>query len=708
MRSNRRAFLKSAAVLGGIGLAGCTEVDPDAIPTPSPTPEPPSFEWTGRYVTDQNLAWASHRNLSHEQFSERFEEYSDRGYIIVDTGANTSGRDVSYSMVWRENVDGRRWAQWRNLTSDEYHEKWSQYRDEGLRPLSIEGYVIGSDLRFSGIWVENKEDVDWWSRRNMTNESFKDHFDDLRDDGYRPIDLETYPTGSGPRIASIWYENVDDLEWAHWRNMSRESYLEKSGDLWDDGYRPIDFESYEWNGSRVYGGIWEKPEHGLATAVRTNRSHDHFTNWWRQYSDEGYRLVDQEHYGDLYAGIWLENSDRFRYPKKDAIDDHIDGYRTAHQYYDEDRDLPGISVAIVKDGALLYRRGFGYARLAYWSGFSSEDTERKAHARTVYCAASISKAIGGTLAARLEAEGRLRDGTPLEQELDLDANIREYFDEVEARLPGGFGTATIPLPDQHDYPVRYLFSHLACIPHYSTDPGFSNSDMGTDYETATDAAARLWTADLVYGCEVGQDREYSTHAFTIAGALLEKVTGRSITRLIEEEIREPLGLRSTRSMFHGGEMTPDAHRALPYGDDAQPNDYRDNSWKVLGGGIESTAEDLAWFGWRVLDGQMVDDDVRENRLWAPIDDDACEDWNGDPSPSTSSNSICHNGVGWAYGRRHGHDVWQHGGTSSEGFGTYLSVFEDEGLAIAMMSNMSWGSGRGDRWGLINDLADEVL
>lgn len=701
MPSNRRDFLKSAAVLGGIGVAGCTDVDidEDAIGTlsPSPTPEPPSFEWTGRYVTDQNLAWASRRNLSDERFSELFEEYRDRGYIIIDTGANTSGRDVSYSMVWRENVDDRRWAQWRNLTSDEYNEKWTQYRDEGLRPLSIEGYMIGGDLRFSGIWVENKEEIDWWSRRNMTNESFKEHFDDLRDDGYRPIDLETYPTGSGPRIASIWYENVDDVEWAHWRNMSRDSYLDKSGELWDDGYRPIDFESYEWNGSRVYGGIWEKPDHGLAAAIRTNRSNVPYTNWWRRYSDEGYRLIDQEHYDDLYAGIWIENADRYRYPKKGAIDDHIDSYRTDHQHYDEDLDLPGISVAIVKDGELLYRRGFGYA---------NRDEGREAHGRTVYCAASISKVIAGTLAARLEAEGQLQDGTPLEQDLDLDANIREYFDEVE--VPGFFGTNTIPLPDQHDYPVRYLFSNLACIPAYTTNPGFSNSDMGTGHETATEAVGPLWESDLISGCEIGADREYSTHAFTIAGAVLEKVTGRSITRLIEEEIREPFGLRSTRAMFHGGSMTPDAQRAVPYADSGSANDHVDNSWKVLGGGIESTAEDLARFGWRVLDGQVVDDDVRDNRLWAPIDDDACEDVNGNPSPSTSINSICHNGLGWAYGHRNGHDVWQHGGTSSEGFGTYLSVFPDEGLAIAMMSNMLWSSGRGDRSGLINDLADEVL
>ena len=700
MRSNRRTFLKSSAVVGALGVAGCNDIDidEDALTTPSPSPTPePSLGWTGRYLTETNLAWASHRNLSHEQYSARFEEYRDRGYIITDVGVNTDGSDPQYSMVWHDNVDGRGWAQWRNLTSDGYNEKWQEYTDDGYRPLTIEAYPMGGELRFAGIWIENKEEIDWWSRRNMTNESFKDHFEDRRDEGMRPIDLEVYDTSDGPRISSIWYENVDNVAWAHFRNMSREEYLDKSGDYWDDGYRTIDFESYEIGGTRLYGAIWEQPTHNLATAVRTNRSHIPYTNWWRRYSDEGYRLVNQEHYGDLYAGIWLENSDRYRYPKKDAIDDHVEHYRTDHQHYNEHLDVPGISVAIVKDGELLYRRGFGYA---------NRDEGREAHGRTVYCAASISKAIGGTLAVRLEAKGQLQDGTPLEQELDLDANIRDYFDEVE--VPRLFGTRTISLPSQHDYPIRYLFSHLACVPHYNTDPGFSNSDMGAGHETATEAAGPLWQSSLISGCEVGAEREYSTHAFTIAGAVLEKVTGRSITRLIEEEIQEPFGLRSTRSMFHGGSMTPDAQRAVPYSDSGSANDHVDNSWKVLGGGIESTAEDLAWFGWRVLDGQLVDDDVRDNRLWAPIDDEECQDWNGDPSPSTSNNSICHNGVGWAYGRRLNRDVWQHGGTSGEGFGTYLSVFPDEGLAIAMMSNMRWNDGRGDRWGLINDLAGEVL
>lgn len=685
MRFNRRKFLKRSGglgVLGGLALAGCT----------TSTSSEEELEWTGRYVFEKNLGWASHRNLSSGRFSELYDEYKADGYVLIDVGANSDGRDVSYSMVWRENVDGRDWAENRNMDAGKIQQRHDQWTGEGMRPLTIEGYQRGGSQNYAAIWIENKEDLDWWADWDLTNDEFKDELEDLKADGYRPIDVETYQTDSGPRIAGVWWEDVDDVDWAHYRNMSREKYQQRSDDLRGKGYVKIDYESYVRNGDREYAAIWERTDDDPAFRTRTNRTHIPYTNYWRQYADEGFRIVDQEHYGDLYGGIWIENADRYRYSRKGDLDEEIDEYQSSDEY-----DVPGISAAIIQDGEMLYRRGFGWA---------DKDAGRKAHGRTVYNTASVSKVIGGTLAARLEAEGELQDGTSVD--LNMTEKVSKYLSDPE--VPGKPDAGIGGIHEDHDYKVEELFAHLACVPHYKdkTDPFVSGTS--DHFDTATEAAAEFWDLGLVDdrspnssgtdSCTVGDDRTYSSYGFTIAGAVLEQVTGRPIAQLVEEEISEPYGLRSTRAMYASDELTPDAQRAVPYDKNNDPTSYYNNSWKVLGGGIESTAVDLAWFGWKVLDGQVVDETVRDDRLWSPVGD-------GCSSPQDAD---CGNGIAWDLSSEFiidGSDefVAQHGG-SARGAGAHLAVVRDENLVIALLSNKR-GKWHDLEW-FAEKLANEVV
>ena len=63
---------------------------------------------------------------------------------------------------------------------------------------------------------------------------------------------------------------------------------------------------------------------------------------------------------------------------------------------------------VIRNGQVIYRRGFGFADV---------NGGKVAHGETVYNAASVAKVIGATLAGKLEAEDRLRDGTTFSLDL---------------------------------------------------------------------------------------------------------------------------------------------------------------------------------------------------------------------------------------------------------------------------------------------------
>ncbi|MEM9217985.1 MAG: serine hydrolase [Cyanobacteria bacterium P01_F01_bin.150] len=599
-------------------------------------------KWTGRISPEMNLGWASNRDLSSSAFSDRFKSYSKQGLMITDVDAYPDGKkDTQYAMIWQTNPDGRKWKEHRNMTSDGYNQKWKAYKDAGYRPLDVEVYLLNGKWRYAGIWVENVENLKWWSRRNMDGNEYASVFKEKSKQGYRLIDMEAYNTADGLRYSAIWYENVDNTPWAQLRNMTRERYSEEVTKKSADDMVIVDYESYRTDSGQRYAAIWEKNTSGRAWVVRTNRKEEDFASYWREYLDKGYRLIDFERYetpsGTRYGGVWAENNpERLRYARKGELDKEITEYR-------DKQSTKGISVAVIKDGTVLYRRGFGWA---------DQGRNKKAWGGTIYNLASISKAVGGTLAAKLEATGKLENG----RSIDLDLTKR-----TSSFISG--------LPRQHTHTVEQLFSHLACIPHYRTEPKILDTEK--HYSTAQSALERFIDTDLVKDCQIGVSRgsKYSTPAFTFAGAVLEKVTGKPVDRLTDDEIIKPYGLDSMNVMYSSKELPGNYDRAKRYSGNTRLSGWPDTSWKVWGGGLESNPVDLARFGWKVLDGQIVSPSVRDNRLWKKV------------SPSTSY------GVAWLLDNIDNRRTAEHGGQQT-GARSYLRVYRDDGLVIAVLSNQS--------------------
>lgn len=611
---------------------------------------------------EMNLDWASHRDLSNARYVELFQHYSGLGYMLIDMDAYPSGGSIRYAMTWRENTDGRGWGAYRNMTSQEYSQRWEEFRDAGYRPLDVEAYTTSDGLRFAGIWVQNVEGIGWASQRGMTNQEYTTFFNNQRDAGRRPIDVEVYMTSQGLRYAAIWYQNPSGNNWSHYWGMDRDTYQQRVDELGAEGLWLIDYEAYDTPSGIRYAGIWETRPQGRAYRLRTNRTELDFANLWRQHRDEGFRLVDFERtetpQGPRYGGVWVENNDRYRYPLKDQIASAIQQFQTAN-------GIPGISVAVSIDGATVFRRGFGFADV---------EAGKVAHSRTVYNSASVSKVIGGTLAAKLEDEGQLRDGTPVN--LDLSDNTSEYL----AALPG-----------QHTHQVDHLLAHLGCVPWYNTTPGIPNQTV--HYASAISAAASIWGTPLVTGCTVGQTRQYSTHSFTLVGAVLEAASGRNISSLIDTELAQAYGLGSMRAQFAQASLPGNYERAQPYNDAGNLTNYQNSSWKVLGGGIEIDAVDLARFGWLTLNGNIVAPDQRDNRMWTPVRT-GC---------GSSITNACFNGLAWQLRNFDGRRAVEHDGSWS-GARSHLRIYRDDGLVISVLTNRR-GHNPAD---LVTTIADLIL
>lgn len=300
----------------------------------------------------------------------------------------------------------------------------------------------------------------------------------------------------------------------------------------------------------------------------------------------------------------------------------------------EDASIPGLSVAVGVNGKIVFSEAFGYANIE--SGVSATPETR-------FRIASVSKALTGTAAALLAERG----------ELKLDAPISTYLPDY----PGQAQVAT----------ARQLAGHLSGLRHYE------GSEVGsTHYYPTLQSALQIFAEDdLLFA--PGTRMSYTTYGYTLLGAVMEASTGRDFRTLMREDVFEPLGMRHT--------MADDQRRVISnrsglyeYGEKGTIVNapLTDHSYKIPGGGFLSTAEDLVRFGSALLRPGILKRETLE-RLFAY---------------SRSSDGTEYGyGMGWMLQSDNGRRFYGHGGKQPGGR-SYLLIYPDSGLVLAILANVS--------------------
>jgi CubicO group peptidase (beta-lactamase class C family) len=588
------------------------------------------------FFDPESVGWASVRNMTSAQFSAYFAEKNRQGYLVTDIEVDEIDGVERVGAVFQKNLDGRGWAEYRDLTDAEFSTQWTDLRDAGYRLIDQESYQLGGQQLYAGVWIQNLENLPWVSYRNATSAEFADLFDRYTAAGYLMIDVEAYPIGDTLYYSAAWVDNTENLDWVELRNLTSQEFSDAFA-LYQDTYRMIDVESYPWNGVQYYAGIWVKNPSGRAWAEWRDMTAKEFGDRWLILRDAGYRLINYEVYptasGWRYAGIWRQNGIRPDWAFKGEVDAIAENYA-------QENAIPGMSVAVYHNGQFVYLRGFGYADV---------DDQVIAHSRTIYRTASVAKSVAGTLGMLLSED-----------------NLIDLGEDTATYVPG--------LPAFHTHSVGQTITNRSGLGHYAEYPGISGH-----YDTAQDAVEQLWDVPLAF--PPGTQYYYSTHAYTFLGASIEGALGDSLTNIFNTYLREPFNLNSLQPEDRS---VPNKFRATLYNTENEEVEADDLSWKTLGGGLETSAYDLARFGVDLMHNTILDQPAMD-MLWTPPD------------------GLSNYAYGWDTGTDLGTRVIGKSGAQN-GAGSYLRIYPDEDLVVLVLSNR-----RGhDPRSLCKDIAAAIL
>jgi CubicO group peptidase (beta-lactamase class C family) len=223
----------------------------------------------------------------------------------------------------------------------------------------------------------------------------------------------------------------------------------------------------------------------------------------------------------------------------------------------EKNDMPGCSVGVVKDGRLVYKRGFGMANLDY--DVPNTPTTR-------FHLASVSKPFTAFSIALLAQQGKL----------SLDDDIRKHVPE----MPKYEETITI----------RHLIHHTSGIREYEALVRFGGLD--TDKAYSPNGILNMLARQKNLNFKPGAKYQYSNSGYFLMGLIVQRVSGKSLRSFADENIFKPLGMKNTlifdnrfeviKNRAHGYQVGPDKSiRAR-----SSLNDF------VGATGVLSTVEDL--------------------------------------------------------------------------------------------------------------------
>src|SRR5437588_1595764 len=313
---------------------------------------------------------------------------------------------------------------------------------------------------------------------------------------------------------------------------------------------------------------------------------------------------------------------------QDAIATKVDDYIRAEM---QRQHIPGLSLAVVKDGQIILAKGFGFANVEHQVPVKPE---------TIFQSGSMGKQFTATAVMMLVEAGKLSLADP----------TSKYFTDA----PDGWKNIT----------VRHLLTHTAGTTDYPGD-----FDFRRDY-SEDELLKRAEAIPLAF--QPGEKWSYSNLGYVLLGILIHKVSGQFYGDFLQERVFRPLGMTTAR-IISEADIVP--NRAGGYR--LVKGELKNQEWvsptlnTTADGALYLTVYDMAKWDAALNTEKLLKRSSLE-QMWTPV--------------KLNDGKTYSYGFGWGLNEVRGHHIVEHGG-AWQGFKSYIARYVDDKLTVIAFVNL---------------------
>lgn len=310
-------------------------------------------------------------------------------------------------------------------------------------------------------------------------------------------------------------------------------------------------------------------------------------------------------------------------------------------------EIPGVSVALVHDQDVIWKKGYGYAH---------RDGMAPATPSTMYSICSISKLFTSIAVMQLRDQGKLQLYDPIDRHLPWFALEQAYAESPPITVEG-------------------LLTHSSGLPRESNQAYWTGPDF--PFPTREEIIAGLKAQETLYPASTYF--QYSNLGLTLAGQIVEEASGMEYGEYVRRHILQPLGMNDTHPEIpqqQRGKRFATGYGRLTRDGEREEVTFFQARGIAPAAGFASTVEDLARFAswqFRLLEHGGTEvlnaNTLREMHRVHWVDPDFDTMW----------------GLGFSVSKRDDMRTVGHGG-SCPGFRSALSLVPDRKMAGVVMIN----------------------
>jgi CubicO group peptidase (beta-lactamase class C family) len=313
--------------------------------------------------------------------------------------------------------------------------------------------------------------------------------------------------------------------------------------------------------------------------------------------------------------------------------DDVDALVQAHM---KDRLIPGLSLAVIKDGKVVLVKGYGLANVEH---------NVPAKPETIYQSGSMGKQFTATAVMMLVEDGKL----------GLDDRISKYLDGT----PEAWKEIT----------VRHLLTHTSGIKNYSP----KDLNYRQDY---TEEELQKKAASFPLDFAPGEKWRYSNTGYVLLGIVIHKASGEFYGDLLSRRVFKPLGMETARIINEPDIIPNRAAGYTPKNGQLKNQDWVSPSLNTTAdGSLYLSVLDMAKWDAALSTEKLLKKESLE-QMWTPV---KLRDGKTEPY-----------GFGWAVREIKGHRVVEHGGVW-QGFAAAIVRYRDDKLTVVIMTNQTAGN-----------------
>jgi len=297
-------------------------------------------------------------------------------------------------------------------------------------------------------------------------------------------------------------------------------------------------------------------------------------------------------------------------------------------------DVPGLSVALIKDSKIIWTRGFGY---------KNAETKEPVDDKTMFGAASLSKPVFAYAVLKMVEKGQL----------DLDAPLSKYlpaYIENDERL--------------NLITARRVLSHTTGFPNW-----------------------RPMGKPLIINFTPGEKFSYSGEGFVYLQKVVERLMGEPLNEVMRKTVFEPLGMENSTYIWQDrfDAQTPMGHT------ETKPAQQKNKVTQAnAAASLYTTATDYARFVIAIMNGTGLKEETISQMLTPQVKVDAACSNCIDRKPTKPSQYLSW-GLGWGLQSTEQGDAFWHWGDNGN-FKCFVVAFKKEKMGIVAFTNSTTGLG----------------